>query len=149
MWWIILWSHINASTFSIISWQVDDAGSWNPSWWNARIHLSEIINACIMGSDGLMTQGARASAAMLLTYRKISNIRRTRFQNLNDSHFILQFSPPNPLKPGAPTTSESSTILLPVKVSYIRGLTVLVIGLSTRMVNSLWPRDAIWWHRSG
>ena len=33
-------------------------------------------------------------------YRKISNIRRTKFQDLDDSRFILQFTLPNPLKPG-------------------------------------------------
>ena len=34
------------------------------------------------------------------TYRKISNISRTNFQNLNVSHLVLQLSLPNPLKPG-------------------------------------------------
>ena len=33
-------------------------------------------------------------------YRKVSNIRRTKFQNLNDSHLVLKSSLPNPLKPG-------------------------------------------------
>ena len=33
-------------------------------------------------------------------YRKISNIRRTKFQNVNVSHLVLQSSLPNPLKPG-------------------------------------------------
>ena len=33
------------------------------------------------------------------TYRKVSNIRRTKYQNLNDSRLILQLSVPNPLKP--------------------------------------------------
>ena len=35
-----------------------------------------------------------------MIYRKISNIRRTNSQNLNDSHLVLQSSLPNPLKPG-------------------------------------------------
>ena len=34
------------------------------------------------------------------TYRKISNIRRTKSQNLNVSRFVLQLSSPNPMKPG-------------------------------------------------
>ena len=34
------------------------------------------------------------------TYRKVSNIRRTKSQNLNDSHLVLKSSLPNPLKPG-------------------------------------------------
>ena len=33
-------------------------------------------------------------------YHKIFNIRHTKFQNLNDSHLVLQLSLPNPLKPG-------------------------------------------------
>ena len=33
------------------------------------------------------------------TYRKVSNIRRTKCQNLNDSRLVLQLSIPNPLKP--------------------------------------------------
>ena len=32
-------------------------------------------------------------------YRKVSNIRRTKSQNLNDSRLVLQLSLPNPLKP--------------------------------------------------
>ena len=35
-----------------------------------------------------------------LGYCKISNIRHTKFQNLNVSHLILQLSLPNPFKPG-------------------------------------------------
>ena len=33
-------------------------------------------------------------------YRKVSNIRRTKSQNLNDSHLVLKSSLPNPSKPG-------------------------------------------------
>ena len=33
-------------------------------------------------------------------YRKISNIRRTKSQNLNDFHLVLHLSLLNPLKPG-------------------------------------------------
>ena len=33
-------------------------------------------------------------------YRKISNIRRTKSPNLNASRLVLQFSLPNPMKPG-------------------------------------------------
>ena len=32
-------------------------------------------------------------------YREVSNIRRTKCQNLNDSCLVLQLSVPNPLKP--------------------------------------------------
>ena len=34
-----------------------------------------------------------------LIYRKVSNIRRTKCQNLNESRLALQLSVPNPLKP--------------------------------------------------
>ena len=61
--------------------------------------------AIIMAADGLATQGARTSAAMWLAwcsrnipvpvyrkYRKISNISRTKSQNLNISRLGLQLS---------------------------------------------------------
>ena len=32
-------------------------------------------------------------------YRKVSNIRRTKCQNLNDSRLVLQLPVPNPVKP--------------------------------------------------
>ena len=34
------------------------------------------------------------------SYRKISNIRHTKSQNLNVSRLVLQLSLPNPMKPG-------------------------------------------------
>ena len=36
----------------------------------------------------------------IVTYRKITNIRRTKSQNLNDSRIVLQLSLSNPLTPG-------------------------------------------------
>ena len=33
------------------------------------------------------------------TYRKVSNIRRTKSPNLNVPHLVLQLSLPNPMKP--------------------------------------------------
>ena len=36
----------------------------------------------------------------LKNYRKISNIRRTKSQKLNDSHLVFKSSLPYPLKPG-------------------------------------------------
>ena len=33
------------------------------------------------------------------TYRKVSDIRDTKYQNLDDSRLFLQLSMPNPLKP--------------------------------------------------
>ena len=39
-------------------------------------------------------------------YRKISNIRRTKSQNINESRLALQLSLPNPLKPGVKSTMK-------------------------------------------
>ena len=39
-------------------------------------------------------------------YCKISNISRTKYQNLNDSRLILQLSLPNPLKPDVKSWME-------------------------------------------
>ena len=36
---------------------------------------------------------------MYQEYCKVFNIRRTKYQNLNDSCLVLQLSVPNPLKP--------------------------------------------------
>ena len=36
-----------------------------------------------------------------MMYRKISNIRHAKSQNLNDSRLVSQLSLPNPLKSGA------------------------------------------------
>ena len=56
-------------------------------------------------------------------YRKISNIRRTKFPKLNVSRLVLQLSLPNSTEPGVKsrmkTTSEWSTILLSTKVRLI------------------------------
>ena len=68
--------------------------------------------------------GTAPSPQALPRNRKISNVSRTKSQNLNDSHLVLKSSLPYPLKPGvenedvigaaptgdAPTTSEWSTI---------------------------------------
>ena len=70
-----------------------------------------------------------------MTYRQISNIRRSKSQVLNDSRLVLPLSLLNPLKPGvkvenedvveaaptgaAPTTSVWSRSLLPAKVRLI------------------------------
>ena len=35
----------------------------------------------------------------LMTYRQVSNIRRTKSQHLKDSRTVLRLSLPNPLKP--------------------------------------------------
>ena len=41
-----------------------------------------------------------------ISYRKVSNIRRTKFQNLNDSRLVLQLSVPNSLKPSVKSITQ-------------------------------------------
>ena len=41
-------------------------------------------------------------------YRKVSNIRRTKCHNLNDSRLVLQLSVPNPLKPSVKSIMKMS-----------------------------------------
>ena len=67
---------------------------------------------------------------VLFDYRQTSSIRRAKYRNSNVARLLLQFSLPNPLKPGvnvvggaptgdAPTTSEISTILWSINVRFI------------------------------
>ena len=84
-------------------------------------------------------------------YRQVSNISRTKIQNLNVSRRVLLLSLCNILKPGvkfeyedvvgaappgdATTKSEWSTIVLPTKVRLIRGFNVY---LETIFTIELW-----------
>ena len=43
----------------------------------------------VVAADVLAAPGAIASAGTILTYRKVSNIRRTKSQNLNASRHTL------------------------------------------------------------
>ena len=58
-------------------------------------------------------------------YRQTSNVKRTKFQNLNVFRLVLQLSLHIQLKPGvkptgdAPITSEWSAVLLPTQVLFI------------------------------
>ena len=52
-----------------------------------------------MAADDLAMQSAMASVAMVLTYRKFSNIRGTKSPNLNVSRLVVQLSLPKPMKP--------------------------------------------------
>ena len=49
----------------IMSRHRDEIGSWVSAWWKTRGRLSYTAN--IMAADGLATQGARASTALVLT----------------------------------------------------------------------------------
>ena len=56
------------------------------------------------------------------TYRKISNIRREKTENLGDCRLVLQLPLANPLTVptgDAPTTTEWSTMLLPTRVALV------------------------------
>ena len=57
------WKCGNVFVFCIISWSWEGVGSWNPSSWNTKIHLSYIVNA--MTTDDLVMQGVRATAKMM------------------------------------------------------------------------------------
>ena len=67
-------------------------------WIVARVILHSQFNS--MAVDGMATQEVKGSAATILTYRKVSNIRRTQNQNLNDSRLNMLWPLPNQLKPG-------------------------------------------------
>ena len=67
-------------------------------------YLSYTFN--IMAAEDLVTQGTRASAAMVLTYRKTSNIKCTLVGNkIVDHSDVVGASPVG----AAPTTSSFST----------------------------------------
>ena len=54
------------------------------------------LAALQLNSRALLSPSNRTNG---VNYRKVSNIRRTEFQNLNDSRPVLQLSLPNLLKP--------------------------------------------------
>ena len=57
--------------------------------WRMGLSGSIAIGLVILGKKRVDKKG----------YRKISNMRRTKSQNLNDYRLVLQLSLPNPLKP--------------------------------------------------
>ena len=57
-------------------------------------------NIKILEDFPLQCQKEMTTTSYVLTYRKISNIRRTKYQNLNGSRLMLQLPLTNPLKPG-------------------------------------------------
>ena len=64
------------------------------SWW-------QFWNMLINANTHLKIYGSGNGWVLIKTYeyRKVSNIRRTKCQNLNYSRLVLQLSVPNPLKP--------------------------------------------------
>ena len=76
-------------------------------WWQSSKlivalwhHMAWVIFINTGSSNGLFSGGFKLLPALMLTYRKVSNIRSTKSQNLKASHPTLQLSLPNPLKPG-------------------------------------------------
>ena len=74
------------------------------SSWKTRLLLSYKVNK--MAAPGLVMQGARASAVIVLTYHQVSNIRPTLVSNkIVDHSDVVGASPVG----AAPTTSSFST----------------------------------------
>ena len=61
----------NVSIIHVIPPHWHDTGSWNPSSSTTRAYLFYIVN--IMGADVQATQGARASATMILAMLNRNN----------------------------------------------------------------------------
>ena len=57
--------------------------------------MTDMLDRCVYS-----TSMEKRVQGYLAKYRKVSNIRRTKSHNLNDSHLVLKSSLPNPLKPG-------------------------------------------------
>ena len=51
------------------------------------------------GNGNTTATAQRNISLPFFIYRKVSNIRRAKCQNLNESRLVLQLSVPNPLKP--------------------------------------------------
>ena len=51
------------------------------------------------GHQPVIIDCRRCVALFVLAYRQVSNIRRTKSQNLKDYRTVLRLSLPNPLKP--------------------------------------------------
>ena len=58
-----------------------------------------IESASVYVGAGGTSNGMFYALIQNINYRKVSNIRRTKFQNLNDYRPVLQMSLPNLLKP--------------------------------------------------
>ena len=69
--WVSQWPGLSTSTVCVINMCHQQAGKANGKW-NVKLYI----------------------------FCKISNVRGTKSQNLDNSHLVLQLSLPNPLKPG-------------------------------------------------
>ena len=69
-----------------------------PGWMSKNLNFWGLMLLTLKISDVLSMK--MHFEGRLVTYRKISNIRRTKSKNLNDSRLVLHLSLPNLLKPG-------------------------------------------------
>ena len=58
------------------------------------------LNICNMNWSWIFETYPHMHPHFMWNYHKTSNIRRTKYQNINVSRVVLQLSLPNPLKPG-------------------------------------------------
>ena len=76
----------------------------SPTCFISRVDFTWISNYIPTFMWDVITQPCQLryqlSIVTSLAYRKVSNIRRTKSQNLYDSHLVLKSPLPNPLKPG-------------------------------------------------
>ena len=99
-WYVAIWHHLTTQKQFVLSCvyifyhfqTLNGADSWNPSSWKTRACSSNIVNAMV--TVDLVKQGANASAAIILTYRQTSHIRRTLLGNKIVDHSDVVGAPP-------------------------------------------------------
>ena len=103
--------------FNLFCTHLDGTGSWTLSLWKMRTSLFYVFN--IMVTDGMVTQGARASAIMVLTLFSRNNL-----------------------------VSASKGLIEKNYDNYMKIITMIMKEFLL-FFNLLWPSDSVWWHRSG
>ena len=73
---------------------------WDFLYWYGRLHHYTCTEMKPWSMSLYWLPGKHLGPLTNMDYRKVSNIRRTKSQNLNVSRLILKVSLPNPLKPG-------------------------------------------------
>ena len=71
----------------------------SPRDWNVAHLELPVSSSDIWPRVTLMERSRYGKIHMIQVYCQTSNIRRTKSQNWNDSHLVLELSLPNPLKP--------------------------------------------------
>ena len=70
------------------------------AFWVVKSFSSAVFSHIIMTNNGKICGDIWEDQRSLYEYRKISNIRRTKTQNLNNSRLVLRLSRPNIVNPG-------------------------------------------------